>query len=61
MGIIDIVGITFSSGIIILWIAEKTERVVRIIKLMFEEKIDEVATVVMKVVPKKKKHDELEV
>ena len=61
MGIIDIVGIAFSSGIIILYVMEKTERVLRIIKLMFEEQIDEAITVVRKVVPKKKKHDELEV
>ncbi|MGE8037816.1 hypothetical protein [Lysinibacillus sp. NPDC093692] len=61
MAIIDIVGITFSSGIIILYVMEKTERVVRIIKMMFEEQIDEAITVVRKVVPKRKKHDELEV
>jgi len=61
MDIIDFVGYTFSGGIIILYVMEKTERVVRIIKLMLEEKIDGAITVVKKVVPKKKKHDELEV
>ncbi|MGY3186429.1 hypothetical protein [Lysinibacillus sp. TE18511] len=61
MGIIDFVGYTFSGGIIILFVMEKCERVVRIIKLMFEEKIDEVVMTVKKIVPKKKEHDELEV
>lgn len=61
MDIIDFVGYTFSGGIIILYVMEKTERVVRIIKMMFEERIDEVIVVAKKVIPKKKKRDELEV
>ncbi|MFF2174986.1 hypothetical protein ACFVT8_00750 [Lysinibacillus sp. NPDC058147] len=61
MDIINFVGCVVSGGIIILYVMEKTERVVCIIKLMFEEQIDEAITVVKKVVPKKKKHDELEV
>ncbi|MEK4170947.1 hypothetical protein MHI22_05160 [Lysinibacillus sp. FSL L8-0312] len=61
MDIIDFVGYTFSSGIIVVWIAEKVERVVKTVKFMFGESFDEAITVVMKVVPKKKEHDELEV
>ncbi len=61
MDIIDFVGYTFSGGIIVVWVAEKVDRVVKIVKLMFGESIDEAITVVMKVVPKKKEHDELEV
>lgn len=61
MDIIDFVGYTFSGGIIILYVMEKTERVMSIIKLMFEEKIDEAVVIVKKIVPKKKAHDELEV
>ncbi|MEB2279649.1 hypothetical protein LAV73_06495 [Lysinibacillus xylanilyticus] len=61
MEIIDFVGYTFSGGIIILYVMEKAERVVRIIKLMFEEQIDEAVTIIKKSIPKKKKTDELEV
>lgn len=61
MEIIDFVGYTFSGGIIVVWLAEKVERVVKTVKLMFGESIDEAITVVMKIVPKKKEHDELEV
>ncbi|MCL1696649.1 hypothetical protein [Lysinibacillus sp. BPa_S21] len=49
------------SGIIILYAMEKAERVVRIIKLMFEEKIDEAIIAVIKMVPKKKEHNMLKV
>lgn len=61
MNIIDLVGFTFSGGIIVLWVADKVENLVYNLKSMFGETIDEAVTVVMKVVPKKKKHDELEV
>lgn len=62
MDIIDFVGYTFSGGIIVVWVAEKIDRVVKVVKLMFGESIDEAITVVMKVIPnKKKEHDELEV
>ncbi|MFF2793325.1 hypothetical protein [Lysinibacillus xylanilyticus] len=61
MDIINFVGCMVSGGIIILYVMDKVGRVVRIIKFMFEEQIDEAITVVKKVVPKKKKHDELEV
>lgn len=61
MNIIDLVGVTFSGGIIVLWVADKVENLVYNLKSMFGETIHEAVTVVMKVVPKKKKHDELEV
>ncbi|MGE7946456.1 hypothetical protein [Lysinibacillus sp. NPDC093688] len=61
MDIINFVGCMVSGGIIILYVMEKAGRVVRIIKFMFEEQIDEAITVAQKVVPKKKKHDEIEV
>lgn len=61
MNIIDLVGVTFSGGIIVLWVADKVENFVYNLKSMFGETINEAVTVVMKVVPKKKKHDELEV
>ncbi|WP_267919653.1 hypothetical protein [Lysinibacillus fusiformis] len=44
-----------------MWVADKIENLVYNLKSMLGETIDEAVTVVMKVVPKKKKHDELEV
>lgn len=61
MDIIDFVGYTFSGGIIVVWVAEKVDRVVKFVKLMFGETIDDAIVTVMKVIPKKKEHDELEV
>jgi Na+/H+-dicarboxylate symporter len=57
----DIIGFTLCGGIIVLWVADKVENLVYNLKSMLGETIDEAVTVVMKVVPKKKKHDELEV
>ncbi|KEK10253.1 hypothetical protein EP18_18315 [Lysinibacillus sphaericus] len=61
MNIIDFIGFTLCGGIIVLWVADKVENLVYNLKSMFGETIDEAVTVVMKVVPKKKKHDKLEV
>lgn len=63
MDIIDFVGYTFSSAIIIVWVAEKAERVIRNLELLFGEKFDEAILVISSVIPKKKpkEHDELEV
>ncbi|MDC6267016.1 hypothetical protein [Lysinibacillus fusiformis] len=44
-----------------MWVADKIENLVYNLKSMLGETLDKAVTVVMKVVPKKKKHDELEV
>lgn len=61
MNIIDFIRFTLCGGIIVLWVADKVGNLVYNLKSMLGETIDEAVTVVMKVVPKKKKHDELEV